>query len=166
MLTTTAPRLKRLSPEETLLASYQDTDQRLNAYRLSDHEQLKQVEKRAGQMMTSSEFIQRVEKVTHREVWAEKSLRSPGVLGFYHVKNREKTYVCAFDEGVLPEHSIIEVDNADLPVKERRGWRTVLTRLLQSGAMSWPQILHSFSDTHSAVSERWRFNTREFRAKG
>lgn len=167
MLTTTTTQLKKLSPQEQLKRSYEDTDKRLDTYRLSDHTDLQNVEKRAGQPLTHQEFIRRVEKLTNRGVWAEDSYRDPqNVSGFYTVKNREKTYICSFDKGVMPEFSLIVTDSADLPIKEKRGWRTVLTRLLQAKVITWPQVVYGFGDGQShAAADRWSFNTRTFRAK-
>lgn len=165
MLTTNSPQqLKRLSPQEQLLRSYEDTDKRLERYRLSDHNDLKNARKRLGQPFTHRELIQRVEKVTNRRVWAEDSLHDPNVVGFYYTKNGQKAYVCAFDKGMLPEFSIILTDTADLPIKEKRGWRTVLTRLLQTGAMSWSEVVYGFGDgLNHAAANRWANNTQQFR---
>lgn len=164
MLTTTSQNLKRLSPKEQLKQNYEDTDKRLDTYRLSDHNDLKNAEKRMGKQLMHNDLIKRVEKITHKRIWAEDSYRDPNVVGFYHVKNGEKTFICAFDKGAMPEYSIILTDSADLPVKEKRGWRTVLTRLLQAKAMSWGEVVYGFGDGLShAASSRWDFNTREFR---
>lgn len=117
-----------------------------------------------GRPLLHTELIRRVEKTTHRRVWAEESLHDHNVIGFYHIKKGQKAYVCAFDKGAMPEFSIILTDNADLPIKEKRGWRTVLTRLLQSGAMSWSEVVYGFGDgLDHAASNRWSFNTSKFR---
>lgn len=167
MLTTTTSQLQRLSPQEQLKRNFEDTDKRLDRFRLSDHNDLQDVRKRVGQALFHQEFIRRVEKLTNKRVWAEDSYRDPlNVAGFYHVKNGVKTYICAFDKGAMPEFSVIVTDAADLPIKEKRGWRTVLTRLMQAKAITWPQVVYGFGDGQEhAASDRWSFNTREFRAK-
>ena len=168
MLTTTTSRQKRLSPQEQLARNYEDTNERLDRYRLADHDTLKDVSQRMGRVMTHNEFIQRVQKVTHNRVWAEDSLSDPThmVCGFYFVKDGVKKYVCSFDKGWMPEFSFILTDNADLPVKERRGWRTVLTRLLQLGAITWDEVRSAFGDGLShATADRWAANTRQIRSR-
>jgi len=166
MLTTTTPQLKKLSAREKLQQSYQETDKALMQYRLSDHDDLKDAEKRMGRPLMSNDLILRVEKLTGRKVWAEDSYRDPEIAGFYTVQKGQKTFLCAFDKGPMPEYSIIMTDAADLPIKEKRGWRTVLTRLLQAGVISWPQVVSGFGDGRShAAANRWAFNTREFRNK-
>lgn len=167
MLTTTSTQLAKLSAAEKLQRSYQDTDKALMQYRLSDHDDLKDAEKRMGRPLMSNDLITRVEKLTNRAVWAEDSYRDPeNIAGFYTVNKREKVLICAFDKGPMPEFSIILTDAADLPIKEKRGWRTVLTRLLQAGALTWDQVQYGFGDGRShAAANRWAFNTREFRSK-
>jgi hypothetical protein len=99
-------------------------------------------------------------------VWAEDSYRDPQIAGFYTRDKGEKKYICSFDKGPMPEFSIILTDAADLPIKEKRGWRTVLTRLLQANVINWNQIVCGFGDaTHRVAAERWGFNTREYRNK-
>jgi hypothetical protein len=135
-------------------------------YRLSDHDDLKDAAQRMGTPLMSNDLITRVEKLTGRQVWAEDSYRDSSVVGFYTVKKGEKTYICSFDKGPMPEFSIILTDAADLPVKEKRGWRTVLTRLLQAGVITWPQVVYGFGDGRShRAADRWSFNTRDFRNK-
>lgn len=164
MLTTTQEKRKRLSPQEQLLRNYQDTDRQLERYRLSDHDDLKNAAKRLGSPLSHTDLIRRVEKITHRRVWAEDSNFDSNVVGFYHVKNGVKSFVCAFDKGPLPEFSIIVTDNADLPIKEKRGWRTVLTRLLHARAISWSEVVYGFGDgMYHAASNRWNANTSKFR---
>jgi hypothetical protein len=63
----------------------------------------------------------------------------------------------------LPEFSYILVDAADLPIKEVRGWRTVLHRLLKLKLISWADVLAVFGDPMHAANERWQANTAEFR---
>jgi hypothetical protein len=177
MLTTTTPRLKRIAGQERLDGYKADTHKMLDRYRLADHEELKNTEKRTGQMLYHTDLIRRIEKLTHRRVWAEDSKHDSNVCGFYtSVPNPDKLsadfgkptkkYICAFDKGPLTEFSHIVTDERDLPIKEKRGWRTVLTRLMQAKVLTWSQVVYGFGagDDH-ASSERWNANSRESRAK-
>jgi hypothetical protein len=165
MLTTTTPRLKSISPQERLLASFEQTDRQLNQYRLADHADLKDAAVRMGHPMFHTEMIQRVAKLSHSRIWAEDSRNDDKVCGFYHAKDGVKTFICAFDKGPLPEFSYIITDNADLPIKEKRGWRSVLVRLLKAKAIDWSDVMKGFGDTSTIQSDRWRANTSEFRSK-
>jgi hypothetical protein len=166
MLTTTTERFNRVSLSEKLAATKADTHQQLERYRLKDHSELKDQENRMGQMLFHTDLIRRIEKITHRRVWAEDSKNDHNVCGFYTSHKGVKKFICAFDKGPLPEFSHIITDERDLPIKEKRGWRTVLTRLLQAQVMTWPQVKYGFGegDTHAA-SDRWNANTAQARTK-
>jgi len=166
MLTTTTKQLKRISLKEGLAGLKEDTNQQLDRYRLSDHAELKNTSKRTGQMLYHTDLIRRIEKLTHKRVWAEDSINDSAVCGFYTQHKGVKKFICAFDKGPLPEFSHITTDERDLPIKEKRGWRTVLTRLMQAQVITWPQVKYGFGDgLDHAASDRWTFNTREARAK-
>jgi hypothetical protein len=166
MLTTTTPQLKRISGREKLAGLKEDTNKQLERYRLSDHDELKKSEKRTGQMLYHTDVIRRIEKLTHKRVWAEDSNNDTNVCGFYTQFNGAKKFICAFDKGPLPEFSHITTDERDLPIKEMRGWRTVLTRLMQAKVITWAQVVYGFGDgIDHAAADRWNFNSRESRAK-
>lgn len=148
---------------ESLAQKKELTHKALKPYKLEDHDELKKAEVRFAHGMFHNEFISRVEKATGRKIWAEDSYRDKSVVGFYTIKNGEKTYICSFEKGYMPEFSIIQVDDRDMPIKERRGWRTVLTRLLQTGSIKMYQINNAFEIRDHLADERWRANTQNFK---
>jgi hypothetical protein len=152
----------RLSAKEALQRSYQDTDAKLDQYRLPDQEDLKNIEKRIGHAMFYTEFIQRVEKVTGRRVWFEGSNVTPTVMGAYTTVANQKTYICSFDKIAMPENSIVVTDDRNLPIKEIRGWRTVITRLIQSKAMTCSEAKRAFDLIENQVQDRFTANTKPF----
>lgn len=154
---------KKLSLSESLVQKREQTNKALDRYRLDDHDDLKNINLRIGSPMLSNEFIGRVEKATKRRIWAENSYRDSSIAGFYTTKNGEKTYICSFQKGAMPEFSIIVTDAADLPIKEQRGWRTVLTRLLQSKTITFPEINSAFDIREHLADERWKANTQRFK---
>lgn len=151
---------------EALARLYEDTDRRLRQFRLPDHDALKQRERLIGTPMAHTELIRRVTKLNPR-VWAEDSINFPENWGFYTTdQHGAKTFIVAAAKGFLPEHSWIEADRADLATKEHRGWRTVLTRLLDAKALNWSQVTEAFGDTNSTARNlRWRKNTARHRTK-
>lgn len=153
-----------LNAREALARTYEDTDRRLQAFRLPDHEHLKQAAKLIGKPMLHTELVRRVTRL-NPAVWAETSIAFPENWGFYtRGPNGTKQFIVAAPKGWLPEHSWIETDRADLPVREHRGWRTVLVRLLAARALTWAQVLSAFGDTNSSArNARWRQQTRQFR---
>jgi len=154
-----------LSGKEALQQKFEQTDKLLEQYRLSDHEQLKDAEARLGAPLTHAMLIQRVLKL-NSNLWAEDSINDSSVVGLYR-RDQEgnKEFLVAFDKGWMPEFSIIFTDAADLPVKEKRGWRTVLIRLLKKRALSWAQVKSVFGDVHGTHERntRWRQETRPYR---
>jgi len=153
---------KQVSGAEALAQSFEQTDKHLQQYRLADQEQLKNVEARLGQPLHFAEVIRRVVQL-NPSLWAEDSIGCPGNVGFYRRRTPtelnpcDKEFLVAFPKDVLPEYSIIETDAADLPVKERRGWRTVLLRLLQQKALTIEQVSSAFDEASGESSARWRF---------
>lgn len=163
MLIHTSDNPKLPSLADALAERKQLTQKALMPYKLDDHAALKNAEVRLANGMFHGEFIGRVEKATGRKVWAEDSYRDKSIVGFYTIKNGVKTYICSFEKGYLPEFSIIQTDERDMPVKENRGWRTVLTRLLQTGAIKMYQIKNAFEIRDHFADERWRANTQNFK---
>lgn len=149
--------------KESLAQKYEETDRALQRYRLPDHEDLKQVEKRLGSPILHTELVRKVTKL-NPNVWAEDSLADRNVIGFYTMANGQKKYLVAFDKGWLPEFSYILTDRADLAYKEVRGWRTVLHRLLSQGALTMKQIASAFRIAGHSADGRWLRNTQKFRS--
>lgn len=161
---------KKLSKEEALLEKYEDTDRQLKRYRLDDHEELKDEKKRSGYQKHSSELISKV-CTLNPKLWVEETVtpRYGTVLNFYTTgrdeqgKEIKRCLQAAFYPGWMPEFSWLEVDRADLPIKEHRGWRTVLMRLLKAQVLNWRDVKETFGDATGEQSTRWRKETQEFR---
>jgi hypothetical protein len=152
-----------ISAEEALKKSFEDTERRVEQYRLPDQDELAEESRRLGHPMTSNELIRRVTKL-NPDLWAEDSIANPKtVTGFYTAHDKKKIFCVAFDKGWLPEFSIVVEDRAGLPVRERRGWRTVLVRLLEGGYLTFEQILAGFGDALGTNNRRWRSLVRNYR---
>jgi hypothetical protein len=153
---------KVLRGAEALAQSFEQTDKALEQYRLPDQQQLKNVDARTGQPMHFTELVARIRKL-NPSLWVEDSIHCPGHVGIYRHRTPtaedpcDKEFLVAFPAEVLPEYSIIEVDAADLPIRERRGWRTVLVRLLQQKALRIKGVIELFGDASGESSARWRF---------
>lgn len=148
-----------LQGEEALQMKYEDTDRMLDRYRLYDHENLKNKTARTGKVMHWKDLVRYVIK-QNPLIWAETSNNDENVMGFYREFKGEKQYLNAsFEKIGLPEWSYALVDNADLPYKEVRGWKTVLLRLLAIGALTETQvdnIAKKYGTEDSDQNYRWR----------
>lgn len=70
--------------------------------------------------------------------------------------NRTFEYLFYMPIGWMPEHSLIEFDNRDIPVREKsRGWRTVLLRFIKLGLVTESKVREYFGDTFGPGSVNW-----------
>jgi hypothetical protein len=63
----------------------------------------------------------------------------------------------------LPEFSSIAVDKRGKPTREIRGWRTVLLRLIHTGAVSYSSIKAEFGDPPGQRGKLWMAQLQERR---
>jgi hypothetical protein len=134
-----------------------------DTYRLSDHNDLKDLVKRGGQFMHSSELIFRVQKLNPR-VYVHQQINYPDQWGFYVEVQSRLQYVSGFQKGWLREYTAILVDERNLMEGDPlRGWRAVLLKLLEKGILRWEQVFKEFGDAEGVNAYRWRQHTRIFR---
>ncbi len=144
-----------LNKKEALIKLKEDTDRQLKSQRIADQEAFTDVDRRMGKGMLHTELYERVRKL-NPNILMETSNNDSSVAGFYVVRNGQKEFVCAFHKGYLPEFSIVTVDARNLPVSERRGWRTVLLRLLAKRCLTLDQINAAFGPV-TAQDERGKY---------
>lgn len=131
-------------------------------YRLYDHESFKDFERRRGFVLHSSEFIQRVRKLAPRLV-VQHQINFEDDWGFYVDVCGKLVYLSGFHNGWLTEFSYTFVDQRNIPTEERRGWRTVLLRLMGRGVITWKQVVREFGNSDGLNSDRWMLYTEPFR---
>jgi hypothetical protein len=153
-----------LPAREAMLRYKQERIEPLHdTYRLSDHNDLKDLHKRAGQWMHASELIYRVQKLNPC-VYVHQQINYPDQWGFYVDVQSRLTYVSGFQKGWLREFTAILVDDRDLMAgDELRGWRAVLLKLMEKGVLRWQQVFREFGDVEGANAWRWRCYTRIYR---
>ena len=166
MLVGTTEQVKRISGREALARSFEDTDRQLAQHRLPQQDDWKECERRLGRGMTHVTLFNYVRKYIHSVVM-ETSFNDPAVAGFYSHDTRGKRYLVAFNTGFLPEWSIITTDRADLPCKERRGWRTVLLHLLKRRAITFSQVSEivrtHYGYTPADWNKYWHYHVSDFK---
>ncbi len=153
-----------LPRHEALLRYRQEKIEPLHdTYRLSDHNDLKDLIKRAGEWMHSSELIYRVQRLNPC-VYVHQQVNYPDQWGFYVDVQSRLTYVSGFAKGWLREFTAILVDERNLMAgDELRGWRAVLLKLLEKGILRWEQVQRTFGDSEGVNAYRWRCYTRIYR---
>lgn len=151
-----------LTPAETLEKYRHDKIEPIHdTYRLSDHAAFADFERRKGQVIHSSEVIYRILRLAPRLV-VQRQLNFEHEWGFYFPGQR-LIYLSGFHDGWLTEFSYAFVDDRDLPTEERRGWRTVLVRLMGRGVLLWRDVVKEFGNSDGLNSERWLRYTAPYR---
>ncbi len=123
-------------------------------------------EQRMGRVIQLSDMIKRL-KLMNPILIFEVSINDKTKMGIYRpwnnprTKKLEKKLICGMENGPQPEHSIITGEDHEMPVPEavmarpdvqtiktfkteRRGWRTVIARLLQDGFIKMNQVENLF----------------------
>lgn len=138
----------------------------LQRYRQSDHAEFKDFNRRRGVAMHSSDLIYRLQKL-NPHLFVQSQYNFPLDWGLYTSALGRVQFLTGFPKGWLQEFSYAIVDDRDLPLEERRGWRTVLVYALMKGALTWEQVLVEFGEPQDGWNEqRWCEATAEFRHGG
>lgn len=138
----------------------------LQMYRQSDHDWFKEFSRRRGVVMHSSDLIFRLQALNpHIEV--QQQINFPDDWGLYSSAMGRIQFLTGLPKGWLTELSYAIVDDRDLPVEERRGWRTVLVYCMLKGAITWDQVISEFGEpTEGANEQRWCETVADFRHGG
>jgi len=140
---------KELLPKqdnEILAAYFEDTDKQLERQRWPGQEDFKNAAKRMEGGMLESDLVRRVTRI-NPALFAEDSTGSKGCAAFYWKRAGEKVYTAAnWRKGWIPQWTILTTDAADLPTRDgyRPGWRQILQRLIQVGALRRHDVEKAF----------------------
>ena len=93
---------------------------------------------RIGRVMDATDFLNKLKTLIPNITWRQGAFADD--LSVFLVDGRGELgyrYLWYVPKGVLPEFSIHEIDDRDVPIKEkRRGWRTPLLRCILSNMIS------------------------------
>lgn len=111
-------------------------------------------EGRWGVVLHHSEFITKLQRLlTGKLVTLDAFL--PNQLSLFRINNDTLDFVCWMDMGTQPEFSIVHF-NADMqPIREQRGWRTVLLRLIKAGVLTEKKVEEEFGHPSSPTEAKW-----------
>lgn len=131
----------RLGKSEINAYIKEDRARRLQRTRNPEFEEMTGV-RRLGRVMHSSEFLTKIKHVVPNLQTRPGGIQ--GDISLYRVIGEEIAYVCWLTEGYLPEFSLVKF-NADMqPIREIRGWRTVLIRMIKVGLLTEQQAEKEF----------------------
>lgn len=138
----------------------------LARYRESDHEWFSDFSRRRGEMMHSSDLIYRLQQL-NPHIFVQSQINFLDDWGLYSSAFGRVQFLTGMPRGWMTELSYAITDDRDLPVEERRGWRTVLVYLLLKGAIGWEEMLREFGEPNDAWNEqRWCETLLDFRHGG
>lgn len=81
-----------------------------------------------------------------------------------HLEGRTFEYLFYIPTGYLPEFSLYEFNERDIPQREKqRGWRTVLLRLIKSGLLTEESVNHVFGPATGPGSTIYNSTLYDFR---
>lgn len=119
---------------------------------------------RMGKAMHSSEFIAKLHQAVPNLYVKDGNI--VGHLALYELSSQPREdwggqqfrYLFYFEEGLIPEFSLYEFSALDVPIREKkRGWRTVLLRLINSGLLTEPKSDKFFGPAEGEASLIWRY---------
>jgi hypothetical protein len=138
----------------------------LTRYRQGDHDWFSDWNRRRGEVIHSSDLIFRLQKL-NPHIFVQQQINFPDDWGIYTSAYGRVQFLTGFPKGWMTELSYSIVDDRDLPLEEKRGWRTVLIYCLLKGALQWEDVVREFGEPNDCWNEyRWRETTAEFRHGG
>lgn len=138
----------------------------LQVYRQGDHEWFKNWTRRKGEMLHSSDLIFQLQNL-NPHIAVQSQVNFPDDWGLYSSAVGRIQFLTGLPKGWLTEFSYCLVDERNLPLEERRGWRTVLVYCLLKGAITWNQVLSEFGEPLDGFNDaRWQDVTKDIRLGG
>jgi hypothetical protein len=149
---------KRLNEEESLSKLKEKNLQLASKFKIPDQATLENTEMAQGHPMPYQDLIFLLKKMCPTLVIEDGGManavavRIPGMLedGTFG-----KRYVTGFYKEVLPEFSSVSTDTKGLPVREHRGWRTVVLACIKQGVVSYKDAVYLFGEPNGVRGGRW-----------
>ena len=164
---------KRLNPDEAVIREREELLRLASTRKIKGQEELEDAERSAGPRMAYTEFLRRLRS----EAPALKALDgSPGSIALYYPRSNEELaqientqgrdqerdqffhyhkYVGGMEKHEMPEFAHVILDTSNLPVREYRGWRSVLIGLIKQGVLTYAAAIRQFGEPHGPRGMRW-----------
>lgn len=135
----------------------EENKQKAAQFRIPDQQLLENRDMARGWMMDWQELVRRIVKL-NASIRVEQG-GIPNAVAVRIVKQvcgeEVKQYVTGFVKEPLPEYSSVTVDKNGLPVREIRGWRSVLNALIRAGALTLQQVEVTFGPATGQRAILW-----------
>jgi hypothetical protein len=133
--------------------------------KIPDQDILEKREMAMGLMLQPNELIRRLEKLNPKIIIEAGGVRNAVAVRYPKPQEDgtiEKAYVTGFYvDAPLPEFSSVIVDSKGLPVRELRGWRSVLLALYRQKIVTLKQLELSFGKAQGQRAILWDKQTSE-----
>jgi hypothetical protein len=118
---------------------------------------------RWGTPMDSSQFILKLEKALGGKIIVGEGYYKD-TISLYRLNGMTIDFVCWITHGTMPEYSIAHFNRDKQPIREQRGWRTALLRIIKKGLLTEEQAKKIFKDPTNPIEARfWNKRLWEFR---
>jgi hypothetical protein len=160
-----------LSTEEHLEWQKEKSYRAAGRQRWDNQSDYENEEARWGRVMNSSEVISKIFKLIPHDLFVTDG-RIGTDIALYRIYGQPQPdldgktfrYLFYIPQGRLPEFSQYEFDHRDIPTKEkRRGWRTVLLRLIRTGLVTERQVEEEFGPALGEASTVWHRTLWKYR---
>jgi hypothetical protein len=150
---------KRLNEVEGVAKLKEENRKLHDANRIPDQDTLEDKRAAHGMPMSPNELIRRIQNLNHKII-VEPGGAANAVAVRHAVKQPDgtmtKEYITGFYiDQPMPEFSCVVVDNKGLPVREVRGWRTVLLALMNVKLLSLKQVELTFGKANGQRAILW-----------
>ena len=129
-------------------------------------DQLTDEKQRRGELMFCLDFVEKLNEIVPAYLSAKVIKGLSGLYVFTpDVKGGHWHYVCGVQASMMNEYSVIYLDSHGLPLNEKkRGWRTVLLRLITNSFITEEDAHRIFGEPFSGpISRRYREQLWYFR---
>ncbi len=155
---------RRLNAVEAVARAKEENKRLAAANKIPDQDVLEDKKKALGYPLSPNELIRRIQKLNPKIIVEPGGARN-AVAVRVAKKNEngevEKVYVTGFYiDQPMPEFSAVVVDSRGLPVRELRGWRTVLLALVRQKLLTLKQVELTFGNANGERSVLWNKQTQ------
>jgi hypothetical protein len=158
---------KMLSPEEGVCKLKEDNKKLAAPCKIAGQSLLEDHDQALGEPMMPQELIRRIQKLNPKIVVEKGGIPNAVAVRYPAVDDEGKPclrYLTGFYvDRPLQEFSSVTTDKNGLPVREIRGWRTVLLALFHANAATYEQLKAMFGEPHGQRNTLWMSQTREKR---
>lgn len=158
---------KKLSHEEGVAKLKEGNRQLASAHKIPNQTLLENKDMAQGAEMHPADLIRRIVKLNGELIVEQGGIPNAVAVRKFALDEDgvlAKKYLTGFYvDRALPEFSSVICDNNGLPIREIRGWRTVLLALMNAGALTYEQVKTEFGEPHGQRNSLWMEQTRDKR---